>query len=112
LVLAVAGLGWRLAQLPGDLEVVERQTSSVEHLFDLVEEAGGSRLLACQGRVRMTHVREQTALAWKLDEPISAVPIRYRPRYGVAVSTKPVPQGHPFAHSGRWRATRLPCPTR
>jgi hypothetical protein len=110
LVLFVTGLGWRLAQLPGDLEVIERQTSSIEHLFDLVEETGDSRLLACQDRVRMTHVREQTALAWKLDEPISSILIRYRPRYGVAVSTKPVPQGDVFAHSGRWRATRLPCP--
>lgn len=110
LVLAVAGFGWRLAQLPGDLDVVERQTSSIEHLFDLVEETGGARLLACQNRVRMTHVREQTALAWKLDEPISSVSIRYRPRYGVAVSTKPIPQGDVIAHSGRWRATRLPCP--
>lgn len=108
--LAVAGFGWRLAQLPGDLEVVERQTSSIEHLFDLVEKTGGEQLLACQERVRMTHVREQTALAWKLDEPISSVLIRYRPRYGVAVSTKAVPGGDVIAHSGRWRATRLPCP--
>ena len=110
LVLAVAGFGWRLAELPGDLEVVERQTSSIEHLFDLVEETGDAQLLACQDRVRMTHVREQTALAWKLDEPISAVLIRYRPRSGVAVSTKPVPDGDVIAHAGRWRATRLPCP--
>ncbi len=110
LVLAMAGFGWRVAELPGDLEVVERQTSSIEQLFDLVEETGAAQLLACQGRVRMTHVREQTALAWKLDEPISSVLIRYRPRYGVVVSTKPIPQGDLIAHSGRWRATRLPCP--
>lgn len=110
LALAVFGLGFRLAQLPGDLKVVERQTSSIEHLFDLVDETGSARLLACQDRVRMTHVREQTALAWKLGEPISSVLIRYRPRYGVAVSTKSIPQGDLFAHSGRWRATRLPCP--
>jgi len=110
LVLAVAGLGWRLAELPGDLDVVERQTNSIGHLFDLVEETGDAQLLACQGRVRMTHVREQTALAWKLDEPISSVPIRHRPRYGVAVSTKAVPNGDVIAHAGRWRATRLPCP--
>ncbi|HEX6204339.1 MAG TPA: hypothetical protein VFZ29_00840 [Solirubrobacterales bacterium] len=110
LILAVTGIGWRVAELPGDLEVVERQTSSIEHLFDLVEETGGAQLLACQDRVRMTHVREQTALAWKLDEPISSILIRHRPRYGVAVSTKPIPQGDLFAHSGRWRATRLPCP--
>jgi hypothetical protein len=110
LVLAVAGFGWRVAELPGDLEVVERQTSSIEHLLHLVEGTGEAQLLACQDRVRMTHVREQTALAWKLDEPISSVPIRYRPRYGVAISTKPIPQGELFARSGRWRATRLPCP--
>ena len=112
LVLAIVGFGWRLAELPGDLDVVERQTSSIEHLFDLVEETGSAELLACQERVRMTHVREQTALAWKLDEPISSVLVRYRPRAGVAVSTKPIPNGDVIAHAGRWRATRLPCPTR
>jgi hypothetical protein len=112
LVLAVAGFGWRVAQLPGDLDVVERQTSSIEHLFDLVEETGSTQLLACQGHVRMTHVREQTALAWKLDEPIASVPIRHKPRYGVALSTKPLPGGDVFARDGRWRATRFPCPTR
>jgi hypothetical protein len=112
LVAAVVGFGWRLAELPGDLDVVERQTSSIEHLFDLVDEAGSAPLLACQGHVRMTHVREQTALAWKLDEPIASVPVRRKPRYGVALSTKPLPGGDVFAHSGRWRATRFPCPTR
>lgn len=110
LVLAVAGFGWRLAQLPGDLDVVERQTTSIEHLFDLVDETGSAPLLACQGHVRMTRVREQTALAWKLDEPIASVPIRYWPRYGVALSTKPLPGGDVIAHAGRWRATRFPCP--
>ncbi|HEX5989974.1 MAG TPA: hypothetical protein VFY75_07170 [Solirubrobacterales bacterium] len=110
LVLAVAGFGWRLAELPGDLDVVERQTSSIEHLFDLVEETGSARLLACQGQVRMTRVREQTALAWKLDEPIASVPIRRKPRYGIALSTKPLPGGDVFARAGRWRATRFPCP--
>lgn len=112
IVLAVAGFCWRLAELPGDLKVVERQTSSIEHLFDLVEETGSAELLACQGHVRMTHVREQTALAWKLDEPIASVPVRRKPRYGVALSTKPLPGGDVFARSGRWRATRFPCPTR
>jgi len=112
LLLAVAGFGWRLAQLPGDLDVVERQTTSIEHLFDLVDKTGSVQLLACQGHVRMTHVREQTALAWKLDEPIASVAIRHRPRYGIALSTKPLPGGDVIAHAGRWRATRFPCPTR
>jgi hypothetical protein len=110
LVIAVAGFVWRAAQVPGDIDVVERQTASIDHLFDLVDATGPDQLLACQDHVRMTQVREQTALAWKLDGPIAAVPIRYRPRYGVALSTKPVPGGDVIAHAGRWRATRLPCP--
>jgi hypothetical protein len=110
LVIAFAGFAWRAAQVPGDVRVVERQTRSLDHLFDLVDATGPAELLACQDRVRMTHVREQTALAWKLDEPIAAVPIRFRPRYGVALSTKPVPGGDVITHAGRWRATRLPCP--
>jgi hypothetical protein len=111
-LLAVAGLGWRLAQLPGDLGVVERQTSSIEHLFELVDKTGAANLLSCQNQVRMTRVREQTALAWKLDEPIAAVPIRRRPRYGIALANKRLPGGDAFAHAGGWRATRFPCPTR
>jgi hypothetical protein len=110
LFLAVAGFAWRAAQLPDDLDVVERQTRSVNHLFDLVDETGKAPLLACQDRVRMTRVREQTALAWKLEEPISTVPFHRNPRYGVALSTKPLPGGNVIAHAGTWRATRLPCP--
>jgi hypothetical protein len=111
LVIAIAGFAWRAAQVPGDVDVVERQTRSVDHLFDLVDKTGPERLLACQDRARMTQVREQTALAWKLKEPIAAVLIRYRPKYGIALSTKPIPGGDLIAHAGTWRATRLPCPT-
>ncbi len=110
IAIAVAGFAWRAAQVPGDVDVVERQTHSIEHLFDLVETTGSATLLACQDHVRMTRVREQTALAWKLDEPISSVPIRYRPRYGTALSTKPLPGGNVIAHAGTWRATQFPCP--
>jgi hypothetical protein len=110
LALAVVGFGWRAAQLPGDLGVVERQQDSIDQLFDLVDETGKASLLACGGTVRMTQVREQTALAWKLEEPIAAVPLRRKPRYGVALSTKTLPGGSVIARSGRWRATRFPCP--
>jgi hypothetical protein len=109
-LLAVAGFAWRSVQLPGDLDVVQRQTRSVDHLFDLVDKTGKSPLLACQNRARMTRVREQTALAWKLEEPISTVPFRRNPKYGVALSTKPIDGGTVIAHAGGWRATRLPCP--
>jgi hypothetical protein len=112
LILAVAGFAWRAAQVPGDVRVVERQTRSLEHLFDLVDKTGKAPLLACQGRVRMTRVREQTALVWKLEEPIASVPVRRKPKYGVALSTKPLPGGDVVARAGGWRATRFPCPTR
>jgi hypothetical protein len=111
LVLAVAGFAWRASQLPGDLDVVHRQTSSVNQLFDLVDKTGKAPLLACHNRARMTRVREQTALAWKLEQPISAVPVRRNPKFGVALSTKPLPHGNVIAHAGAWRATRLPCLT-
>lgn len=110
LALALGGFAYRAAQLPGDLDVVERQTHSLNHLFDLIDKTGAARLLTCQGQVRMTRVREQTALAWKLDEPIATVPLRRRPKHGVALSTKPLPSGDVIASAGRWRATQLPCP--
>lgn len=111
LALALAGFAWRAAQIPGDLEVVDRQTSSLEHLFDLIDKTGSPALLACNGTVKQTQVRPQTATAWKLDEPISAVPVRRKPKYGVALSTKPIAGGDVVAAAGAWRATRLPCPT-
>ena len=109
LLIAAVGVGWRVAQIPGDVRVVERQTSSIDHLFDLVEKTGKARLLTCQGYVRMTRVREQTALAWMLDEPIAAVAIRRRPHIGVALSTKPLPGGEVIAHAGDWRTTLFNC---
>jgi hypothetical protein len=89
--------------------VVERQTRSLDHLFDLIDETGHSALLSCDGIVKTTQVRPQTATAWKLDEPIASVPVRRKPRYGIALSTGPLPVGIPFAAAGDWRATRLPC---
>lgn len=112
LVLAAAGFGWRAGQLPGDLEVIERQKTSLDQLFDLTDETGKAQLLACGGTARMTQVREQTALAWKLEESIASVPVRRRPKFGVALSTKPLPAGGSTLSSvGRWRATLLPCPS-
>ena len=111
LVLAAVGFAWRAAQVPGDLEVVERQTRSLDHLFDLVDRTGKASLLACDDTVKQTQVRPQTATAWKLDGPISAVPVRRKPRYGIALSTKPLARGAAIASAGAWRATRLPCPS-
>jgi hypothetical protein len=111
LVLAVAGFGWRVGQLPGGLEVVERQRDSIDQLFEVVDQTGKAPLLACGGTVRITQVREQTALAWKLEEPIASVPVRRKPRYGVVLSTKPMPSGGVITQVGRWRATVRSCPS-
>lgn len=111
IVLALTGFAWRVAQLPGDLDVIERQKDSVDQLFEVVDQIGKAPLLACGGTVRMTQVREQTALAWKLEEPIASVPVRRKPRYGVVLSTKPMPSGGVIARSGRWRATVRSCPS-
>jgi len=110
LLLAVAGFAWRAAQVPGDLDVVERQTHSLNHLFDLIDKTGKPPLLACNDIVKQTQVRPQTATAWKLEEPITAVPVRRNPKYGTALSAKPL-NGDVLASAGAWRATQLPCPS-
>jgi hypothetical protein len=110
LLLAIGGFAWRAAQVPGDLDVVNRQTTSIEDLFDLVDQTGPTTLLSCHNKVSITQVRQQTALAWKLEEPISATPIWRHPRTGVALSTTPLPSGQVIATAGTWRATQLPCP--
>jgi len=111
LVLAIGGVAWRAAQVPGDIRVVERQTHSLDHLFDLIGATGPTTLLACNNTTKITQIRPQTAAAWKLEEPIDKVPVRRKPRYGIALSTTPLPIGAPIATAGNWSATRLPCLT-
>lgn len=109
LILALAGFGLRAADVPGDLRTVRAQSASLDDLFDLADRVGAERLLSCGGEVRVTQLLAQTALAWKLDEPIEAVRVRRRPYYGVALSTRPLPLGTEIARVGLWRATQLPC---
>jgi hypothetical protein len=111
LLAAVAGLGLRLSHLPGDLDRIEGRTRLQADLFELADLVGKERLLSCGGTVRITHVLVQTALAWKLEEPIESVRTVRRPRFGVALSTRPLPRGTPFARAGPWLATQLPCPS-
>ena len=91
--------------------MVERQTRSLNHLFDLIDKTGKAPLLTCNDTVKQTQVRPQTATAWKLDQPISSVPVRRKPNHGIALSTKPLPSGQIIASAGTWRATQLPCPS-
>jgi hypothetical protein len=112
LAIAVGGFAWRAAQVPGDVRVVERQTRSLNHLFDLIDATGPDALLACNDTTKITQVRPQTAAAWKLEASIAAVPVRRKPIYGIALSVKPIPGGNVIAHAGNWRATQIRCPTR
>jgi hypothetical protein len=106
---AAAGFALRVSYLPGDLDTIEARTRSQDDLFELADRVGKERLLSCGGTVRVTQLLAQTALAWKLEEPIESVRAVRRPRYGVVLSTRPQPRRPPFARVGAWRATRLPC---
>jgi hypothetical protein len=106
LVGGAAGFAVRAAEVPGDLDTIERRTDSTNQLFDLADEVGRDRLLSCGGTVRVTQVLAETALAWHLDEPIESIRVRRRPQYGVALSTRPLP-GRLLGRDGAWRATWL-----
>jgi len=107
---AAAGFAARAAQVPGDLDTIRAQTRSQQDLATLAGRLGPDRLLSCHGRVRVTQLLAQTALAWELDRPIESIRVIRRPRYGVVLGTRPLPRGTKLAQAGRWRATRLPCP--
>lgn len=109
LALATGAFALRSAEIPDDVRTIEAQTESLEDLFDLADRVGSERLLSCGGAVRVTQLLSQTALAWKLDQPIASVPVRRHPLYGIALSVRPIPGGVTIAQVGRWRATRLPC---
>lgn len=102
------GFALRAAEVPGDVSTIEAQTRSQEDLFELAESVGSKRLLSCGGTVRVTQLLAQTSLAWKLGEPIGSVSVRRRPRFGVALSTRPL-AGRPLGRAGAWRAAELPC---
>jgi hypothetical protein len=109
LVFAVAGTGLRVAQLPDDIRTVREQADSLERLFTLADRVGRERLLSCGGRVRITELLGQTAIAWKLETPIENVRALRRPRRGVVLSTERLGRGVEIDRVGQWRATQLPC---
>jgi hypothetical protein len=110
LLLTATGIGLRAAEVPGDLRHAREQARLIDGLFELADEVPAERLLGCGGRVRLANLlAPPTALAWKLGEPLASVRVNRRPRYGVALSTRPLAGGRAFARSGRWRATELPC---
>jgi len=110
LTVAVGGLALRAAAVPGDLREVREQARLIDGMFEVADEVGAERLLSCGGRVRLaSHAAPPTALAWELGAPIEEVHVNLRPRYGVALSTRPLPRGRLLAREHRWRATDLGC---
>jgi hypothetical protein len=109
LLSAVAGFGLRAAEVPGDLRRVNHQAELLDGLFDLADRVPTDRLLSCGGHVRLANLfAPPTALAWHLDRPLAAVRVNPHPKYGVALSTRPLP-GELLMQMGRWRATDLSC---
>ncbi len=108
LAIGAAGFALRAADVPADIETIERQANSQKDLFALADRIGSDKLLSCGGTVRVTQLLAQTPLAWHLDKPIENVRVIRQPRYGVALSTKPL-RGTDLDRVGTWRATQLPC---
>jgi hypothetical protein len=102
LVLGAGGFALRVAQVPGDLETVNRQTDSIDALFGQIDRIGPDRLLACGNRIGVTQLLVQAPVAWKLDLPISAVPV-VRRRQARTWLVLPAPEG---------TAARLALPAR
>jgi hypothetical protein len=110
LLVALIGFGVRAAEVPGDLRDVDRQSELVSGLFDLADRVPPERLLSCGDHVRLANLlTPPTALAWRLDRPLTSVRTNQHPEYGVALSTRPLPGGQLIAREGRWRAIQLPC---
>lgn len=109
LIAASASFIVRAVEVPDDLDTIKAQTRSQTQLFELSDRVGAARLLSCGNTVRVTQLLAQTALAWRLDQPIESVRVIRQPRYGVALSTKPLPGGTLLARQGPWRATQLAC---
>ncbi|HEX5763343.1 MAG TPA: hypothetical protein VFY04_09510 [Solirubrobacterales bacterium] len=110
LAAGVVQLGARAAEVPADLRDADRQAILVDGMFELADEVGAERLTFCGGEVRLANLlTPPTALAWRMDRALSSVRAIPHPRYGTALSTRPLPGGKLIARLGRWRVTRLSC---
>ena len=118
-VLTALGLGWRLAQLPGDARSSTDYSRSVEDAFALVDRVGAERMLGC-GRLSISDVRTQAALIWRLEAPLSRVDVveRRLPPSGlmlvdagapVALRTAAEAEGEPIAVAGTLSLYEISC---
>ena len=106
---AAGGFALRAAEIPGDLETVERRADHEGDLFAVVDRVGAHQLRSCGGGVRMTQLLPQTSLAWQLELPIELVEVGHRFRHGIVLSAKPFPGGRQLSRVGAWRAVDLGC---
>jgi len=107
LVLGAGGFALRAVQIPDDLRTVNRQSNSIDALFGQIDRIGSDRLLACGNRVGVTQLLVQTPVAWKLDLPISAVPV-VRRRGARTWLALPAPEGTAARLALPARGTRCP----
>jgi hypothetical protein len=119
LIVTIAALPGRVAELPHAWSSAARISDSHDRLRDLAGRVGRERLLAC-GRLATSDVLVRTALAWELRVPLShVVSFGTRPRLsGAFVLGLQAPALHrsvratatPVAHDGEWSVYSIDCP--
>jgi hypothetical protein len=120
LVVTVAGLSVRVAELPHAWSRAARIGDSYDRLRDLANRVGRERLLAC-GRLAASDVLVRTALAWELGVPLShVVSFGRRPRLSGAFIIGPQAPAAlrrdvrdtaaAVAHEGEWGVYSIDCP--
>ena len=111
--------GFRVADLPGDLERSIERSDEVREIWAFSDLVGAETLTAC-GPLRTSDPVSQSALVWQLGVPFSQLDaIRARPpRRGVVLLgpyTSPVLRkrvldaGEPLLADGRWTAYAISC---
>ena len=120
LIVTVAGLPGRVAELPDAWSRAARIGDSRDRLRDLANRVGRERLLAC-GRLATSDVLVRTALAWELGVPLShVVSFGRRPRLSGAFVIGPHAPADlrrdvrdtatAVAHEGAWGVYSIDCP--
>jgi hypothetical protein len=113
--------GFRVADIPGELDRAAASGDDVEQLFATVDDAGRERLEGC-GEVTTSDFLTQPALAWRLERPLDGVAIRIRsaPVAGSMLLDRDASEvarrsvvgaGSLLASQGRWAAYAISCAT-
>lgn len=110
LAVAAGGLALRIGDVPEDVREAGDYHRAVEDVFALERRVGREEFLSCRNRTTVSDLLIETALAWRLDAPLSDIGSRPRPRRGVVVIPARRPtEGAEIARAGEWAAVRLRC---